>query len=115
MGKGKGKGMGKGPAARAEPSIPPIDINNHHGRGMGKGKGKGMGKGPAARAEPSIPPIDINNPELVEELGLCDQANSLTLDNVLHSNLGGAGPDSGSADLTYSNVMPGTNLVVTAT
>lgn len=95
--------------------IPQNAGGNHRGRGMGRGKGKGMGKGPAARAEPSIPPLDINNPQLVEELGLCDQANSLTLDNVLHSNLGGAGPDSGSADLTYSNVMPGTNLVVTAT
>lgn len=80
---------------------------------MGKGKGKGMGKGPNARPEPSIPPVDLNNPEIVSELALCE--NSLSIDNVLHSNLGGAGPDSGSADLTYGNVLPGTNLVVTAT
>jgi hypothetical protein len=44
---------------------------------------------------------------------LCE--NSLSFDNVLHSNLGGAGPDSGSADLTFGNVLPGTNLVITAT
>merc|ERR1719162_1527984 len=80
---------------------------------MGKGKGKGMGKGANPRPEPAIPPIDLNNPQIVEELALCE--NSLSLDNVLHSNLGGAGPDSGSADLTFGNVLPGINLVITAT
>lgn len=75
----------------------------------GKGKGRGKGRGP----EPPVPPTDINNAELVAELGLCE--NSMSFDNVLHSNLGGAGPDSGSADLTYASVLPGTNLVVTAT
>lgn len=93
--------------------IPQNAGGNANGMGMGKGKGKGMGKGPNPRPEPPVPPTDLNNPELVEELGLCE--NSLSLDNVLHSNLGGAGPDSGSADLTYGNVLPGTNLVITAT
>jgi hypothetical protein len=93
--------------------IPQNAGGNANGRGMGKGKGMGMGKGPNPRPEPAVPPLDINNPELVEELGLCD--NSLSFENVLHSNLGGAGPDSGSADLTYGNVLPGTNLVITAT
>jgi len=93
--------------------IPQNAGGNRHGRGTGQGKGKGMGKGPHSRPEPTIPPLDINNAELVAELGLCE--NSLTFDNVLHSNLGGAGPDSGSADVTYGNVLPGTNLVVTAT
>jgi hypothetical protein len=93
--------------------IPQNAGGNANGMGMGKGKGMGMGKGPNPRPEPAVPPLDLNNPELVEELGLCD--NSLSFDNVLHSNLGGAGPDSGSADLTYGNVLPGTNLVITAT
>lgn len=93
--------------------IPQNAGGNQRGRGMGMGKGKGMGKGPNARPEPAIPPLDLNNPQLVSELGLCE--NSLTFDNVLHSNLGGAGPDSGSSDLTYGNILPGTTLVVTAT
>ena len=93
--------------------IPQNAGGNRNGMGMGKGKGKGMGKGPNPRPEPELPPLDLNSPELVGELGLCE--NSLSFDNVLHSNLGGAGPDSGSADLTYGNVSPGTNLVITAT
>jgi len=93
--------------------IPQNAGGNANARGMGKGKGMGMGRGPSPRPEPTIPPVDINNAELVAELGLCE--NSISLDNVLHSNLGGAGPDSGSADLTYASVLPGTNLVVTAT
>lgn len=93
--------------------IPQNAGGNRNGMGMGKGKGKGMGKGDNPRPEPAVPPLDLNNPELVSELALCE--NSITLDNVLHSNLGGAGPDSGSADLTYGNVLSGTNLVVSAT
>jgi len=93
--------------------IPRNAGGNRNGRGTGRGQGKGHGKGPNPRPEPPIPPVDIYNPEIVAEMGLCE--NSLSLDNVLHSNLGGAGPDSGSADLIYGNVLPGTNLVVTAT
>lgn len=93
--------------------IPQNSGGNANGKGMGKGKGKGMGKGQTPRPEPAIPPTDLNNPEMVAELALCED--SLTFDNVLHSNLGGAGPDSGSADLTFGNVLPGTNLVVSAT
>jgi hypothetical protein len=48
---------------------------------------------------------------LVAELGLCE--NSMSFDNVLHSNLGGAGPDSGSADLTYASVLPESALALT--
>lgn len=93
--------------------IPQNAGGNAMGMGMGKGKGKGMGMGANPRPEPALPPIDINVPEVVSELGLCE--NSLSMDNVIHSNLGGAGPDSGSADLTYANVLPNTNLVITAT
>merc|ERR1719453_1688629 len=93
--------------------IPQNAGGNAHGRGRGRGKGKGMGKGENPRPEPPIPPLDLYNPALVSELALCE--NTITLENVLHSNLGGAGPDSGSADLTYGNALPGVNLVITAT
>ena len=79
-----------------------------------RNRNRGNGNGGNSEApEPPVPPLDINDAELVEELGLCE--NSMSLENVLHSNLGGAGPDSGSADLTYASVFPGTNLVITAT
>jgi len=93
--------------------IPQNAGGNSMGMGMGMGKGKGMGMGANPRPEPPVPPVDINNPAEVSELGLCEV--SLSFDNVGHSNLGGAGPDSGSADLTYANVLPGTNLVITST
>jgi len=94
--------------------IPQNAGGNRNGRGTGQGQGHGRGQnGENARPEPAIPPPNINDPDLVAELGLCE--NSLTFDNVLHSNLGGAGPDSGSADLTFGNILPGTTLVVSAT
>jgi len=87
--------------------IPRASMGNSMGMGMGRGHGMGAG-GP----EPPVPPIDISEPEVVGELALCET--SLVFDNVLHSNLGGAGPDAGSADLTFGGVAPGTNLVITA-
>jgi len=87
--------------------IPSRSQGNSMGMGMGRGMGVGVG-----RPEPPVPPIDISEPEIVSELALCET--SLVFDNVLHSNLGGAGPDSGSADLTFGGVAPGTNLVITA-
>jgi len=86
--------------------------HNGQGNSMGMGMGRGMGSGKGG-IEPPIPPIDISEPEIVAELALCET--SLVFDSVLHSNLGGAGPDSGSPDLTFGSVAPGTNLVITAT
>lgn len=79
----------------------------------GRGKGKGKGKAAQPTPPPTVFPTDINEPSVVEELALCEEA--FVFDNVLHSNLGGAGPDSGSADLVFGNVALGTNLVVAAT
>jgi len=84
---------------------------NSMGNSMGMGMGRGMGNGKGG-AEPPVPPIDISEPEMVAELSLCEA--SLKFDDVLHSNLGGAGPDTGSADLIFGGVAPGTNLVITA-
>jgi hypothetical protein len=49
----------------------------------------------------------------VDELALCET--SLVFNTVIHSNLGGAGPDGGAENLVFGNVAPDTNLVVTAT
>jgi len=76
---------------------------------MGMGMGMGMGYGD----EPQVPPTDLSAPSIVEELALCET--SLVFENVIHSNLGGAGPDDGSEDLIFSNVASNTNLVVAAT
>jgi len=81
------------------------------GRGMGMGMGMGMGGGYGT--EPEVPPVDLSVPSIVEELALCET--SLVFNTVVHSNLGGAGPDGGSEDLIFGNVSPNTNLVVTAT
>lgn len=62
--------------------------------------------------EPEPVPTDIAVPEIVEELALCED--TFDLSNVIHSNLGGAGPDTGSPDLVFGNVMDGINLVITA-
>lgn len=76
---------------------------------MGMGMGKGMGYG----EEPQIPAPDLSIPSIVEEMALCET--SLQFTGVLHSNLGGAGPDDGAENLVFSNVAQNTNLVVTAT
>lgn len=57
----------------------------------------------------------LDDGDLIEEAGLCED-NKIDFLNaqVLHTNLGGAGPDAGDATLVFGNVMPGTNLVVTA-
>jgi len=52
---------------------------------------------------------------LVDELALCDAPVDFMQASVSHSNLGGAGPDAGEESLVFSNVMPNTNLVITAT
>jgi hypothetical protein len=74
---------------------------------MGMGRGMGYGE------EPAVPPTDLSAPTIVEELALCET--SLVFNSVLHSNLGGAGPDDGAENLVFGDVSEGTNLVVTAT
>jgi len=83
----------------------------NRGRGMGRsmGRGNGMGAGP----EPDVPPTDITEPAVVEELSLCER--TLSLDNVIRNNLGGAGPDAGAEGILFGNVMPGKDLLVSAT
>merc|ERR1719201_1654465 len=76
---------------------------------MGMGMGKGMGYGD----EPQVPAPDLSIPSIVEELALCET--SLVFNTVIHSNLGGAGPDGGAENLVFGNVAANTNLVVTAT
>merc|ERR1719201_604332 len=76
---------------------------------MGMGMGKGMGYGD----EPQVPAPDLSIPSIVEELALCETG--LVFNNVIHSNLGGAGPDDGAENLVFGNVAANTNLVVTAT
>lgn len=75
--------------------------------GMGMGKGTGYGE------EPQVPAPDLSFGSIVEELALCET--SLQFTRVLHSNLGGAGPDDGAENLVFGNVAENTNLVVTAT
>jgi len=77
--------------------------------GMGMGMGRGMGYGD----EPQVPAPDLSVASIVEELALCET--SLVFNNVLHSNLGGAGPDGGAESLVFGNVKANTNLVITAT
>jgi len=78
--------------------------------GMGMGMGKGMGYG----EEPQVPAPDLSISTIVEELALCET--SLVFNTaVIHSNLGGAGPDAGVESLEFGNVASGTNLVITAT
>merc|ERR1719345_617480 len=71
--------------------------------------GMGMGSGP----EPEIPPTDITEPSVVEELSLCER--TLQFNNVLRSNLGGAGPDSGPEGILFGGVLVGKDLLVSAT
>lgn len=78
-------------------------------RGMGMGRGRGEDDVDGAL------PDDINDEALVDEMGLCDDAIDFTQANVIHSNLGGAGPDTGDETLVFGNVKAGVNLVITAT
>ena len=67
------------------------------------------------QARPTVSP-SIDDQFVVESMQICDQARTLDLANaqVTHSNLGGAGPDSGAENLVYSNVFPNTDLVISA-
>lgn len=58
--------------------------------------------------------VSLSDSDLIADLGLCDSGLDFTGAQVLHSNLGGVGPDSGAATLVYGNVKKGTNLVVSA-
>jgi len=78
-----------------------------------KGRGKGRGDGEDDVDAPI--PDDIRDEGIVEEMGVCDAPIDFTQASVIHSNLGGAGPDSGDETLVFGNVMPGTNLVISAT
>jgi len=75
----------------------------------------GMGRGNGENDVDGALPDDISDQGLVEEMGLCDNAVDFTQANVIHSNLGGAGPDSGDETLVFGNVQPGVNLAITAT
>jgi hypothetical protein len=54
--------------------------------------------------------------EIPRNSALCDESRTIDLAGatVTHSNLGGAGPDSGAETLVYSNVFPNTDLVISA-
>lgn len=63
---------------------------------------------------PTIAPqLDSNT---AESMALCQGGRVLDLagTQVLHSNLGGQGPDPGAETLVYGNVFPNTNLVISA-
>jgi len=64
---------------------------------------------------PTVSP-SIDDRFSVESMQICDDARTLDLSraSVTHSNLGGAGPDSGAETLVFANVFPNTNLVVSA-
>merc|ERR1719201_1731315 len=75
----------------------------------------GMGRGNGENDVGGALPDDIRDAGLVEEMGVCEDAIDFTQASVVHSNLGGAGPDSGDETLVFGNVQAGVNLVVTAT
>lgn len=74
-----------------------------------------MGRGNGEDNVDGALPDDLNDEQVVAEMGLCDDPIDFTQANVVHSNLGGAGPDSGEETLVFGNVKPGVNLVITAT
>jgi len=78
-------------------------------------RGMGMGRGSGEDDVDGALPDDLGDQQVVEEMALCDGAIDFTKANVVHSNLGGAGPDSGDETLVFGNVKPGVNLVITAT
>lgn len=57
----------------------------------------------------------LSDADLVADLGLCDSGLDFAGAQVVHSNLGGVGPDAGDTTLVYGNVMKGINLIVSAT
>jgi len=68
------------------------------------------------QARPTLSP-SLDDDFAVDSMQICDQARTLDLARatVSHSNLGGAGPDSGEETLVYSNVFPNIDMVVSAT
>lgn len=72
---------------------------------------KGMGRDDEVDAPA---PDDISDAAVVDEMGLCDSPIDFMKASVLHSNLGGAGPDDGDEILIFGNVKPGVNLGITA-
>merc|ERR1719240_1492858 len=69
---------------------------------------------PRQARDPVSPSIDDQFE--VESMQICDEARTLDLSRatVTHSNLGGAGPDSGAETLVYANVFPNVDMVVSA-
>jgi hypothetical protein len=61
--------------------------------------------------------IPLGDADTVASMQICTEARTLDLSRatVTHSNLGGAGPDSGSETLKYSNVFSNIDLVIFAT
>jgi len=75
----------------------------------------GMGRGAGEDDVDGALPDDLNDVQVVDEMALCDDPIDFTKANVVHSNLGGAGPDSGDETLVFGNVKTGVNLVISAT
>jgi len=97
--------------------IPRVNDDEHRRRRTGGGHGppEPEVEAPAVAPVDPHPPIEIL-PEVVEELALCDPGNvDLSTATVVHSNLGGAGPDGGEPTLVFGNVKPGVNLKVSVT
>lgn len=67
-------------------------------------------------ARPTLSPT-IDDQLTVDSMQVCNTARTLDLAHsvVSHSNLGGAGPDSGAETLVYSNVFQNIDLVISAT
>ena len=74
-----------------------------------------MGRGNGENDLDGELPDDIGDAGLVAEMGVCDDAFDFTQASVIHSNLGGAGPDSGDETLVFGNVKSGVNLAISAT
>jgi len=97
--------------------IPMVNDNEHRRRRTSAGQPVVQVPQPVS----AVPPVDPHPPheilpEVTEELDLCGPGNvDLSASTVLHSNLGGAGPDSGEASLIFGNVKPGVNLKVSVT
>jgi len=66
-------------------------------------------------ARPTLSPT-IDDQLTVDSMQVCNTARTLDLAHsvVSHSNLGGAGPDSGAETLVYSNVFQNIDLVISA-
>lgn len=74
-----------------------------------------MGRGDGADDVDAPLPDDISDSAVVDEMALCDDPVDFTKASVVHSNLGGSGPDTGDETLVFGNVKSGVNLVISAT